>query len=115
MRRFRLSAILVLLLVVSAAPSYAGAVPTAAPAVCSAAPAGLGNLGQPAPQFLTSYLCGTCSGTCSGLTVNPGTRTDCTDEGSPGFCVVLLIGGSMPAHCPAGTGTGIYCICQSSS
>ena len=107
MRKFWLLTFPILLAVAFAVPGGA-AEPTLGVAACPATPAITLPQSQPAPLFLTGYLCGTCSGGCSGLL----TGATCNEGGDDGICLGIVSPNGTRARCLPGTGTGYACTCS---
>ena len=98
-------AVLTLVLVALTVPVRA-AEPTPVSAVCGATTSQLPGEVVPTPLFASNFLCGTCSGTCSGLfTADP-----CFDASGAGVCIGLVSGSGAPLRCTRpDTGNRCYC------
>lgn len=109
MRRSWILAVPILLLAaaVSGEPSKSSAAAAFCPAAAaSAVDQGLPQV-QPAPLFMTNYVCGTCSGECSGLL----TGTPCgADSGQYGVCIGYTMPNGQRLRCNA-PDTGYVCTC----
>lgn len=112
MRRSWILAVPILLLAVavSGEPSKSSTTADFCPAPSASAVDQALPQGQPAPLFATNYLCGTCSGGCSGLL----TGSTCDEGCGPGICLGITSPTGQRAQCLPGHGTGYACVCSAS-